>query len=222
MKTPLRYQFSEYDCGPACLQNAISYLFDREEIPPEVLRNISLYCLDGYSAEGISGKTGTSATAMMFLSNWLTSYGKTGRLPVACRYLSGAEVHLEEGSQVLEALRQGGTVVQRLILDVGHYILLTGVEGDCALAFDPYHWEGDYDDNSVEVVWDHPDTYNRRIPLRLLNSGSTLDYALGPVEKREAVLIFNTKTTPAAGDAGIPDTDMTGGLQEDSNTPAGL
>ena len=62
MKTPLRYQFSEYDCGPACLQNAISYLFDREEIPPEVLRNISLYCLDGYSAEGISGKTGTSAT----------------------------------------------------------------------------------------------------------------------------------------------------------------
>ena len=202
MKTPLRYQFSEYDCGPACLQNAISYLFDREEIPPEVLRNISLYCLDGYSAEGISGKT--------------------GRLPVACRYLSGAAVHLEEGSQILEALRQGGTVVQRLILDVGHYILLTGVEGDCALAFDPYHWEGDYDDNSVEVVWDHPDAYNRRIPLRLLNSESTLDYALGPVEKREAVLIFNTKTTPAAGDAGIPDTDMTGGLQDDSNTPAGL
>ena len=58
------------------------------------------------------------------------------------------------------------------------------------------------------MVWDHPDAYNRRIPLRLLNSESTLDYALGPVEKREAVLIFNTKTTPAAGDAGIPDTDM--------------
>lgn len=65
-----------------------------------MLRNISLYCLDGYSAEGISGKTGTSATAMMFLSNWLTSYGKTGRLPVACRYLSGAEVHLEEAKEL--------------------------------------------------------------------------------------------------------------------------
>ena len=43
MKTPLRYQFSEYDCGPTSLQNALSFLFDREEIPPEVLRGISLY-----------------------------------------------------------------------------------------------------------------------------------------------------------------------------------
>lgn len=46
MKNPLHYQFSEYDCGPTSMQNAISFLFEREEIPPEVLRNIMLYCLD--------------------------------------------------------------------------------------------------------------------------------------------------------------------------------
>ena len=114
-------------------------------------------------------------------------------------------------------------MVQRLILDVGHYILLTGVEGDCALAFDPYHWEGDYDDNSVEVVGDHPDAYNRRIPLRLLNSESTLDYALGPVEKRGGRTDFQHQDHTRRGRcSGIPDTDMTGGLQDDSNTPAGL
>ena len=50
MKNPLRYQISEYDCGPTSLLNAISFLFEREEIPPEVIRNIMLYCLDCYNA----------------------------------------------------------------------------------------------------------------------------------------------------------------------------
>ena len=58
----------------------------------------------------------------------------------------------------------------------------------------PYHWEGGYDDPSVEVVTDHPSAYNRRIPLRLMNSESMKDYSLGPVEKREAVLLFHAGT----------------------------
>ena len=33
MKIPLRYQISEYDCGPTSMLNAVSYLFEREEIP---------------------------------------------------------------------------------------------------------------------------------------------------------------------------------------------
>ena len=56
MKNPLHYQFSEYDCGPTTMQNAISFLFEREEIPPEILRNIMLYCLDCYSSDGIRVK----------------------------------------------------------------------------------------------------------------------------------------------------------------------
>ena len=34
MKNPLHYQLSEYDCGPTAMLDAISYLFDREEILP--------------------------------------------------------------------------------------------------------------------------------------------------------------------------------------------
>ena len=30
MKNPLHYQFSEYDCGPTSMQNAISFLFERK------------------------------------------------------------------------------------------------------------------------------------------------------------------------------------------------
>lgn len=31
MKNPLHYQFSEYDCGPTTMQNAISFLFERRK-----------------------------------------------------------------------------------------------------------------------------------------------------------------------------------------------
>ena len=41
MNNPLRYQVTEYDCGPTSMLNAISYLFPREEIPPEIVRNIN-------------------------------------------------------------------------------------------------------------------------------------------------------------------------------------
>ena len=34
MKNPLRYQMTEYDCGPTSMLNAMSYLFPREAIPP--------------------------------------------------------------------------------------------------------------------------------------------------------------------------------------------
>ena len=71
MKTPLRYQFSEYDCGPTTMLNAVSYLFEREEIPPEIIRNVMLYSLDCYSQNGEPGRAGTSRMAMMFLSNWM-------------------------------------------------------------------------------------------------------------------------------------------------------
>ena len=53
MKNPLHYQLSEYDCGPTAMLDAISYLFDREEILPEIIRNVMLYCLDCYGSEGI-------------------------------------------------------------------------------------------------------------------------------------------------------------------------
>jgi len=42
MKNPLNYQTTEYDCGPTTLINAISYLFRREEIPPDVIKHIVL------------------------------------------------------------------------------------------------------------------------------------------------------------------------------------
>ena len=107
MKNPLHYQMTEYDCGPTSMLNAISYLFHREEIPPEIVRNIMLYCLDCFGPDGASGKCGTSCMAMMFLSNWLSGFGQAGHLPVSSQYLSGREVNFSqtEGCQMPCAAR---------------------------------------------------------------------------------------------------------------------
>ena len=107
MKTPLHYQMTEYDCGPITVMNAIIYLFEREQIPPDLIRNIMLYCLDGYGAEGAPGKSGTTRAAMMFLSNFLCSFGRTGQLEISSRYLSGSCVRVSQNSSVTDCLRRG-------------------------------------------------------------------------------------------------------------------
>lgn len=194
MKNPLRYQMSEYDCGPTSMLNAISYLFEREEIPPEIIRNIMLYCLDCYNAEGVPGKCGTSMAAMMFLSNWLCGFGKVGHLEISSRYLSGRCVYMGQDSKINDALRKGGVAVVRLYYEVEHYVLLTGEQDGNLLMFDPYYEEEPYDEPDILMVTDHPYAYNRVVPMHYFNRESTGTYALGPYEGREAVLLFNKKT----------------------------
>ena len=56
MKTPLRFQVTEYDCGTVSLYNVISYLFEREEIPAQLLKTIHKYTLDCYDENGNPGQ----------------------------------------------------------------------------------------------------------------------------------------------------------------------
>ena len=118
MKNLLIYQSTEYDCGPTTLTNAIRYLFDREEIYPDIVKYIMLYCLDSYNEAGEVGKRGTSASAMMFLSNWLTQFGQVKNFPISCNFLAKDEVVLSENSRIVGALQQGGAVLLRVYLEV--------------------------------------------------------------------------------------------------------
>lgn len=192
MKNPLRYQISEYDCGPTAMLNAVSYLFSREEIPPEIIRNIMLYSLDCYGKDGISGKSGTSCTAMMFLSNWLNGFGTIGQLPISSHYLSGPTVFLGSSSLLEDALRRGGVAVARVFFDEWHYILLTGIEKEGVLIFDPYYRKEPFPEASdILFVDDQPCRYNRIVPTRYFNRETLELYSFGPRETREAVLLFN-------------------------------
>ncbi|MBP3458014.1 MAG: peptidase C39 [Lachnospiraceae bacterium] len=194
MKNPLHYQLSEYDCGPTAMLNGMSYLFSREEIPPEVIRNIMLYCLDCYSAEGVPGKSGTSTAAMMFLSNWLNGFGRIGQLSVSSRYLSGRNVYVGKGGEINDALCHGGAVVVRLFYDEPHYVLLTGEEEGKIRMFDPYYRDEPFGQEDIILDMLHPFSYNRIVPEYYFNRETEDIYALGPIEGREAVLLFNEET----------------------------
>lgn len=194
MKNPLHYQLSEYDCGPTALLNGISFLFEREEIPPEILRNIMLYCLDCYGSEGSPGKSGTSCTAMMFLSHWLDGFGQTGKLSVSSQYLTGKRVVLQKDSMIYDALHRGGAAVVRLYYDVAHYVLLTGERDDRIFMFDPYYQTNPFPQKDITITLEHPFTYNRIVPMEYLNREDHGIYAMGESDHREAVLLFNEKT----------------------------
>ena len=191
MKQPLRYQITEYDCGPTSLLNAVSFLFEREDIPPELVRNIMLYSLDTYGADGFSGKSGTSHTAMLFLSHWLEGFGKAGRLPIRSEYLTGRDVSLGAGSRIVSALRRGGAAVVRLDLDGWHYVLLTGIEGNDVRVFDPYYLPEPLPAD-VQPAEGHEEAYNRIVPLARFETQEIAPYGFGPLEQREAVLLFNS------------------------------
>jgi len=203
MKVPLHYQLSEYDCGPTTLLNAVSYLFAREEIPPEIIRNVMLYSLDCYSREG-AGRAGTSRMAMMFLANWLDGFGRATDLPLSTQYLAGKSVYIGQQSQINDALHRGGVAVVRLIYEVEHYVLLTGDKDGHIYMFDPWYLPENSDEfagQDITITLDHLTQYNRIVPYACFNQSSRVsDYSLGPVAEREAVLLFNEHTKLRAQD----------------------
>ena len=195
MKNPLHFQVSNYDCGPSTMLNALSYLFEREDIPAEMIRNIMIYSLDCYGAKGRPGENGTSRAAMMFLSNWLNGFGKMGEIPVSSRYLSGDRVFMGEESSINDALKRGGAAVVRLFYDEWHYVLLTGLKDGHVLMFDPYYRPEPFPEYpDILVDNDHPFSYNRMVPQNYFNQEELTFYGFGPLETREAVLLFNKRT----------------------------
>ena len=154
-----------------------------------------LYSLDCYNSEGIQGKSGTSCAAMTFLTNWLNSLNKIGRLPVSAQHLTAEQVYLGDGSRLNHALACGGAVIVRLYFDEPHYILLTGQDGENILAFDPYYVEKPFDfAPDIQLRSDHLKQYNRIVPSYYFNREGTTIYALGPTAEREAVILYNTAT----------------------------
>lgn len=197
MKNPLNYQSSEYDCGPVTVINGIRYLFDREEVYPDLVKEVMHYCMDSYNDKSEPCKCGTSAACMRYMADWLTCFGKTHQFPLGCCVISGESCVLEKGGPILTALENGSAIVLRLYLDVPHYVLLTGIEGDQVLLFDPYYEEPDEPDfdqeylvDGIAFIEDQPKKANRKVSIDRLNSTGNGYYEMGCYEDRLAMLMF--------------------------------
>ncbi|MCM1364465.1 MAG: peptidase C39 [Faecalibacterium sp.] len=192
MKIPLHYQITEYDCAPTSIFNALSVLFEREEIPPEIIKMIMAFSLDRHGKDGMPGKGGTSCRAMKDLTDQLNKYSKESTFPLKCTYLEKDDVFLESESKINVAVKSGSVAVLRLYFDVWHYVLLTEINETSAYIFDPYYKDKSFQQTDIILDDKHIFKYNRIVPLEYFSSESIEIYALGEMTKREAVIFSRT------------------------------
>jgi len=190
MKIPLHYQRTEYDCGPTSLLNAISFLFDVEDFPPDILRYLMIYTLDRHNENGEAHKNGTSKMAMSFIAYWLNDYAKATKFPIHAETLSGRDVYIYEDSPIIKALRQGGTAVVRVFLDCGHYVTLTGLSEEGIELFDPYYLNTSFPHADIRMIDNKPFSANRLVAFEHFNREDRIPYAFGPINDRTAVILL--------------------------------
>ena len=187
MKIPLRFQVTEYDCGTVSLYNAISYLFDREEIPALLLKTIHKYTLDCYDDFGNPGQGGTSKESVKKIASFMTNYTNSNNFGIKCEKLDGIEVTIEK---ILNCIKEKGCAFVRVWLETEHYVIITNIKNDKVYIFDPYYLDkNNYKDRQVKIILNKPFTHNRIVSLKRLFSNSTKDFSLGPINNRECVLM---------------------------------
>lgn len=188
MKVPLRFQVTEFDCGTVSLLNCFSFLFNREQIPAELVRAIHVYTLDSYDENGNLGAGGTSAKAINNLSHWITRYSAEKDFNVRCEMLSKNEISLEKFK---DCLNDNGCIFLRVWQSVGHYVIITKIDNKYAYIFDPYYLPKNYykKNKNVKIVLSHPFEYNRIVNLKRVFSETKNDFSLGEIDLRECVLI---------------------------------
>lgn len=187
MKTPLRFQVTEYDCGTVSLYNAISYLFDREEIPAQLLKTIHEYTLDCYDKNGNPGQGGTSNEAVGKIAEFMTNYTNDNDFGMKCEKLDGSEITLDK---IVDCIKKKGCAFVRVWLESGHYVIITNIKNDKVYIFDPYYLDKNkYNDKEVKIVTNKPFTHNRVVSLKRLFSETDKDFAFGAINKRECVLM---------------------------------
>ncbi|ODA41237.1 C39 family peptidase [Desulfosporosinus sp. BG] len=189
MKIPLKYQSSEYDCVPTSFLNALNFLFDRKEIPPEVIKAIMLYSLDTFNRFGEVGKGGTTGFAIGFICEWLNYYNETKGFNIECERVDGTEADFEKNKHLVSWLKDGGVVLARVFQPrMYHYILITHIDEDSVYAFDPYFRKRKFDNPEIEIIQGDSLT-NRRIMKKWFNSYKEQDYSLSIKDERVCVLM---------------------------------
>ena len=201
MKTPFRYQATEYDCVPTTFINALQYLFDREDIPPVAIQKIMQYSLDTINKRGEFGKGGgTTEFAVRMILQWLESYSSGSFALANCEYLPKEQVHLRQGNKIIACINRGGIALIRVCFDNKgadfHYVLTLGVDAqdkDYLLFFDPYFRVRNFSvDESVDMQWlgsSIAQKPNLRISRKRLDLDSYAKYCMRPLCERECCFL---------------------------------
>ena len=207
MKVPFRYQASNNDCVPTSFINALQYLFEREELPPEVIHKVMLYSLDSINKRGELGR-GTSGFSCQLILHWLESYKPKDfkGFSLECSFLKGEDVHLKQNNKIVACLNRGGVALIRLCSNksglIFHYVLALGADDEFLYFFDPYYRVKNFSGADAEVMkWlgnENREGFckgqspNLRISRERLDSEKIEKYSMSQIDERECCLIERT------------------------------
>jgi hypothetical protein len=189
MKVPLRYQNTEYDCGTTSFVNALAYLYDREDIPVELLKAIYKFTLDVEGKDGIEGKGGTSRRHAELLAKYFVEYANLNdEFDIHCRILYGEDINLDV---MKKTLKNNGVIIARCWQEEEHYVLITKIDDNFAYIFDPYYLEEDeyVDDPDVAIILHESFTHNRVVKIERLFDESLKDFSLLEIPKHSIILL---------------------------------
>jgi len=200
MKTPFRYQVTNYDCVPTTFINALQHLFTREVIPPAVIQKIMQYSLDTVNRKGESGKRGTTGFAVERIMQLLKDSSNKNFEFKTCKYVEGEQVNLR---QIMACINRDGTALLRVRGNKAkyHYLLALGGDAedkDWLLFFDPYYRVQSFTGkDSKYIQWlgdknreeNNGQGANIRIKRERLESEEYAKYSMPPIEYRECCLL---------------------------------
>jgi hypothetical protein len=198
MKSPFRCQATEYDCVPTTFINALQYLFEREEIPPEVIQKVMQYSLDTINSLGEAGKNGTTGIAIEMILQWLETYSRphSKKFSVSCEYIHGEDVHLRQNNKIVACLNRGGAALLCVCYDgrasIFHYLLALSADEHRLYFFDPLFRKRAFSDPSVKWLGassDNTHEPNLSVERQRLDEPMHKKYSMGLWHERECCLI---------------------------------
>lgn len=185
-KSPFRQQVTEYDCVPTTFINALSYLFNRREIPHDVVKEIYRSCLDTRS-----GTTGEAVEALVeCIKNYSLKHKKFDLSLEYCSKKTKKEVNLKRISQCLS---DHGVVMLRVTYspEIWHYVLGLAIKDEWLYCYDPYPRTSKANKEGYEFISDGGrQEPNLRIKCSWLDKNpNAKKYRLGSKIERECVLL---------------------------------
>lgn len=190
MKSPLMYQMTERDCGVVSVYNAISFLFDRDEMPLEFLNIMASYSIGCYDEEGNLSNKEFCDNILFFASSWIEDYAKEKHISLRTKHLLGRDVNLLE---IRNCLLAGGSVSLKTKLNnKNHFVTITKMDNNFIYIFDPYYktTESYSSQLGIEVILDKPFYYNRKVKIENFIQEKSGELMLGDEDNREAVLFY--------------------------------
>lgn len=180
MKIPLRFQMTENDSGKITVFNAISYLFDRENVDSALIKSIYKHTIN--ESNILLKQESICEFAKKILSK--------KKYNLELFHLTKEEVNIK---LIKDYFKVKGTImiIHVYLFGKSHYCLVTKLDNNYIYLFDPYYLDETYFDvdRMIELIYDEPFEYNRKVNMKRFTSMNLSDFSLGPIEHRECLII---------------------------------